>query len=80
MPFGYGLWWAQISMCYIGCTLAQPGEYDRTVLCGGDAPFFQTTLVTYFGCVRQIKLATRQFSCARKMIRLQHCLECIMRV
>ena len=27
MPFGlYGLW-VQGSMCYIGCTLAPPGEY-----------------------------------------------------
>ena len=51
MPFGYRLWWAQESMCYIGCTLAQPGEYDRTVLCSGDAAFFQATLITYFGYV-----------------------------
>jgi len=28
---GCGLWWAQGSMCYLGCILAQSGEYNWTV-------------------------------------------------
>jgi len=28
---GYGLGWAQGSMCCMGWTLAQPGKYRRTI-------------------------------------------------
>jgi len=32
---------------YMGCTLATPGEYDWTVLCGGDTALCQITLATF---------------------------------
>jgi len=31
MTFGLWTWVGQGSMCYMRCTLAQPGEYDWTV-------------------------------------------------
>jgi len=58
---GYELGWAQGSMCYMGCTLAQPGKYDWTIhvrwTWKNGWPFWMWTLVggpkepcTRWGC------------------------------
>ena len=42
----FGLWWAQGSMYWIGCTLAHLANTNEPSMCGGDAPCCQITLAT----------------------------------